>query len=140
MAKTIFLFKINNNFSSLNKENNLEIILNIFLKAQSSNFYFEQFKLIIDKIDVEIIENSIINNFENRNNFIINDNLLILHNSFKNLDEKIEFLANYIKITTSENNSLFLDFLSLYFIDLVAIELEDEKIYPLYLVKTAVLV
>ena len=37
MPKSIFLFKLNNNFNSLKKDNNLEIILNIFTKSNNNS-------------------------------------------------------------------------------------------------------
>jgi hypothetical protein len=45
MPKSIFLFNISDNFISLQKENNLEIVLDIFLKCSDSEFYKEQLKL-----------------------------------------------------------------------------------------------
>ena len=44
------------------------------------------------------------------------------------------------KIIIDGNYSLFLEYLSLYFIELIAIDVNDEKIYPLYLVKNNILV
>jgi hypothetical protein len=45
-----------------------------------------------------------------------------------------------IMLIYENENSIFLDYLSLYFVDLLAIDLEKEKIYPLYLVKGKTLV
>lgn len=140
MAKSIFLFKISDSFMSLQKENNLEIILDIFIKSKQSDFYLNQFNLIVSNLDCNVIKNNLINYFKNRNNFIIKDNSLILYNKFKDMEETICFYDNYLKIIISENTSLFLEYLCLYFVDLVAIEIDDEKIYPLHLVKSSVLV
>ena len=38
---------INKDFNSLKKDNNIDIILDIFLKAIESKFYKEQFNLMI---------------------------------------------------------------------------------------------
>jgi len=140
MTKSIFLFKINDNFSSLKKENNLDIILNIFLKTFNSNFYSEQFELIIDEIDELIIKDNLINNLKNKQNFYIFDDKLVIKNSFKESEEIIYFNNKYIKILLNDDNSLFLEYISLYFFELIAIELENEKIYPLHLVKNNILV
>ena len=45
MSKSIFLFKINNNFSFLNIEENLEILLDIYNKSLTNDFYKNQFNL-----------------------------------------------------------------------------------------------
>lgn len=140
MTKSIFLYKINDNFKSLKKENNLDIILDIFLKTFNSNFYLEQFNLIIDKIDINVIKENIINHFKNKSNFYIYEDKLILKNIFKDTEEILYFHNNYLKIINEEEFSIFLEYLSLYFIELIAIELEQEKIYPLYLVKNNILV
>ena len=140
MPKSIFLFKINDNFLSLQKENNLEIVLDIFLKSFNSEFYLEQFNLIIDELDVNHIKDNLINQFQNRTNFIEKKESLVLYNKFKDSDENIYFYNNYLKIIINDNNSMFLDYLSLYFVNLVAIEYEEEKIYPLHLVKSSILV
>lgn len=140
MAKSIFLFKINNNFKSLKNENNLDIILDIFIKSNNSKFYKEQFNLIIDDLDTNMVKNNLINNFVNKSNFIIDNNKLILKNQYMDADEEIFIYNNYLKIIIVGNYSLFLEYLSLYFIELIAINLEEEKIYPLYLVKNNILV
>lgn len=140
MAKSIFLFKINNNFKSLKNENNLDIILDIFIKSNNSKFYNEQFNLIIDDLDTNMVKNNLINNFVNKSNFIIDNNKLILKNQYMDADEEIFIYNNYLKIIIVGNYSLFLEYLSLYFIELIAINLEEEKIYPLYLVKNNILV
>ena len=59
MSKSIFLFKINKNFKSLEKENNLEIVLDTFYKSKKSIFYKKQFDLMIEDIDIESIKNNI---------------------------------------------------------------------------------
>ena len=46
MSKSIFLFEINKDFESLKKDNNIDIILDIFLKAIESKFYKEQYNLL----------------------------------------------------------------------------------------------
>ena len=140
MAKSIFLFKINNNFKSLKNEKNLDIILDIFLKSKKSEFYMEQFKLIIDDLDINIIKNNIINNFEHRSNFYINNDSFILKNQYLDNDEILFLNENNIIIKTEHNHSLFIEYLSLYFIDLIYIGIEEEKICPLYLVKNNILV
>ena len=127
MPKSIFLFNISDNFISLQKENNLEIVLDIFLKCSDSEFYKEQLKLIMGNLEINQIKNNLINYFGNRNNFI-------------NKDEIIYFYDNYLKIIINDNNSMFIEYLSLYFVNLIAIEYEEEKIYPLHLVKNNILV
>lgn len=139
MSKSIFLFNINRNFSSLKKDNNLDIILDIFLKSFKINFYKKQFNLIIDNIDIELIKDNILSYFKNKSNFINDNNKFIFHNLYKESKEYIEFNNNFIKIEY-DDKSIFLEYLSIYFIDLIAIELEDEKIYPLHLVKNNILV
>ena len=57
MSKSIFLFKINKNFTFLNNDNNLEILLDIYFKSLHNDFYKEQFKLFIDDIDINLIKN-----------------------------------------------------------------------------------
>ena len=47
---------------------------------------------------------------------------------------------NFLIIKTEEENSIFLEYLSTYFVELIAIELENKKIYPLHLVKNPSLV
>lgn len=140
MAKSIFLFKINNNFKSLKNENNLEIILDIFLKSFNSDFYKEQFNLIVDELDINIIKNNIINNFKHRSNFYLDRDKLVLKNQYLDNDEILYLSNKYIKINLENNYSSFIEYLSLYFIDLIYIDIEEEKIYPLYLVKNNVLV
>ena len=140
MPKSIFLFNISDNFISLQKENNLEIVLDIFLKCSDSEFYKEQLKLIMGNLEINQIKNNLINYFGNRNNFINKENFFILHNKFKDEDEIIYFYDNYLKIIINDNNSMFIEYLSLYFVNLIAIEYEEEKIYPLHLVKNNILV
>ena len=139
MSKSIFLFKLNDNFKSLLKENNIDIILEIFCRAISSNFYKEQFHLMIDEINEEIIKNNIYNFFKNNDNFFIEKNSFIIHNIYKDNNEIIYFNKNYVNIIYEEN-SLFLDYLNTFFIDLIAINLKEKKIYSLHLVKNNILV
>lgn len=139
MSKSIFLFEINKDFESLKKDNNIDIILDIFLKAIESKFYKEQFNLMIKNIDIEIIKNNIINYFKNKENIIFKNDSFIIHNNYKETDEEIYFYNNHLKIIYHDK-SIFLEYLSMYFINLLAIELEDKKIYPLYLVKSNILV
>ena len=139
MSKSIFLFEINKDFESLKKDNNIDIILDIFLKAIESKFYKEQFNLMIKNIDIEIIKNNIINYFKNKENIIFKNDSFIIHNNYKETDEEIYFYNNHLKIIYYDK-SIFLEYLSMYFINLLAIELEDKKIYPLYLVKSNILV
>ena len=140
MSKSIFLFKINDNFLSLQKENNLEIVLDIFLKSFNSNFYKEQFNLILENLDTNSIKENILSYFNNKPSFLNNNQNLIVHNKFKDEDETLQFYDKYLKINLNGYNSIFLEYLSLYFVDLIVIELEEEKIYPLHLVKTNILV
>ena len=139
MSKSIFLFEINKDFESLKKDNNIDIILDIFLKPIESKFYKEQFNLMIKNIDIEIIKNNIINYFKNKENIIFKNDSFIIHNNYKETDEEIYFYNNHLKIIYYDK-SIFLEYLSMYFINLLAIELEDKKIYPLYLVKSNILV
>ena len=139
MSKSIFLFEINKDFKSLKKDNNIDIILDIFLKAIESKFYKEQFNLMIKNIDIEIIKNNIFNYFKNKENIIFKNDNFIIHNNYKETDEEIYFYNNHLKIIYYDK-SIFLEYLSMYFINLIAIELEDKKIYPLYLVKSNILV
>ena len=139
MSKSIFLFEINKDFESLKKDNNIDIILDIFLKAIESKFYKEQFNLMIKNIDIEIIKNNILNYFKNKDNIILKNDSFIIYNNYKETDEEIYFYNNHLKIIYYDK-SIFLEYLSMYFINLLAIELEDKKIYPLYLVKSNILV
>ena len=139
MSKSIFLFKLNNNFSSLKLENNLEIFLDIFLKSTNNEFYKEQFNLMIDTLEINNIKNNLYKYFIKKTNFIIDENEFIINKFYKESNEKIIFYDKYIKIEYIEK-SIFLEYLSLYYIDLLVIELEDEKIYPLHLVKSNILV
>ena len=139
MSKSIFLFEINKDFNSLKKDNNIDIILDIFLKAIESKFYKEQFNLMIKNIDIEIIKNNVFNYFKNKENFYVDNEKFLIHNIYKENDEIIYFYNNYLKIIY-DDKSIFLEYLSLYYIDLLVIELEDEKIYPLHLVKSNILV
>lgn len=140
MPKSIFLFKLNNNFSSLEKDNNLEIILDIFLKSNENKFYKKQFNLMMDEIDSNIIRNNIISNFNTKSNFYIYEDKCIFKNIYKNKEEIIYFNKNFIQINYDDEKSILLDYLSLYFIDLILIDLLEEKIYPLHLVKNTILV
>lgn len=139
MSKSIFLFEINKDFSSLKKDNNIDIILDIFLKAIESKFYKEQFNLMIKNIDIEIIKNNVFNYFKNKENFYVDNEKFLIHNIYKENDEIIYFNNNYLKIIY-DDKSIFLEYLSMFFIDLIAIDLEDKKIYPLHLVKSNILV
>ena len=139
MSKSIFLFKLNNNFSSLKLENNLEIFLDIFLKSTNNEFYKEQFNLMIDTLEINNIKNNLYKYFIKKTNFIVDENEFIINKFYKESNEKIIFYDKYIKIEYIDK-SIFLEYLSLYYIDLLVIELEDEKIYPLHLVKSNILV
>ncbi len=140
MSKSIFIFKLNSNFFSLQKENNLSIVLETFLNTKHSDFYLEQFKLMMDELDVTKIKFNLVNYFNNKSNFKINNNSLLLYNLFNNNEEIIEFKTNYLLINLTEEKSLFLEYLSLYYFDLIAIEIEMKNIYPLHLVKSKILV
>ena len=139
MSKSIFLFKLNNNFSSLKLENNLEIFLDIFLKSTNNEFYKEQFNLMIDTLEINNIKNNLYKYFIKKTNFIVDENEFIINKFYKESNEKIIFYDKYIKIEYIDK-SIFLEYLSLYYIDLLVIELEDEKIYQLHLVKSNMLV
>lgn len=139
MSKSIFLFKLNNNFSSLKLENNLEIFLDIFLKSTNNEFYKEQFNLMIDTLEINNMKNNLYKYFIKKTNFIVDENEFIINKFYKESNEKIIFYDKYIKIEYIDK-SIFLEYLSLYYIDLLVIELEDEKIYPLHLVKSNILV
>ena len=78
MSKSIFLFEINKDFNSLKKDNNIDIILDIFLKAIESKFYKEQFNLMIKNIDIEIIKNNIFNYFKNKENFYVDNEKFLI--------------------------------------------------------------
>ena len=54
MSKSIFLFKINNNFISLQKENNLDIILDTFIKSKTDYFYSVDMRLVEDNSVFEL--------------------------------------------------------------------------------------
>lgn len=139
MAKSIFLFKINDNFLSLKNQNNLDIILDTFLKSKESDYLKKQFNLMINKLDNNIKYN-IINYFNDKDNFENINNTLILKNVYKNINEELKINDNFLIIKTEEENSIFLEYLSTYFVELIAIELENKKIYPLHLVKNPSLV
>ena len=139
MSKSIFLFEINKNFKSLKEGNNIEILLDIFLNAFESTFYKEQFGLIVQNINADLIKNNLYNYFKNKENFSSLNDRFIYYNAYKENEEIIYFYNNHIKIIYNDK-SLFLEYISTFFIDLIAIELEDKKIYPLHLVKNNILV
>ena len=91
MSKSIFLFKLNNNFSSLKLENNLEIFLDIFLKSTNNEFYKEQFNLMIDTLEINNIKNNLYKYFIKKTNFIIDENEFIINKFYKESNEKIIF-------------------------------------------------
>ena len=80
MSKSIFLFKINNNFSFLNIEENLEILLDIYNKSLTNDFYKNQFNLIIDEIDINLVKENLLNLILPKSNSFIEDNKIIIKN------------------------------------------------------------
>lgn len=140
MSNSIFIFKLNNNFKSLQKEKSLDIVLDTFYKSYNSDFYQKQLNLMIENINIKDIKNNVYNHFKNKDIFCFDNDNFYIHNPFKDEDETLEFYENYLLINKEGNNSLFLDYLSIYFIDFIAIEIENEKIYPLHLVKNYSLV
>jgi hypothetical protein len=139
MSKSIFLFKLNNNFSFLNNEENLEILLDIYYKSLANEFYKSQLNLLIDEIDINLIKDNLLNLILSKSNSIVEENKIIIKNEYKNQEEKLFLFNNYLKLEFIEK-SIILEYLSLYFIDLIAIDTEEEKIYPLHLVKSNILV
>lgn len=140
MSNSIFIFKLNNNFKSLQNEDSLDLILDTFYKSYNSEFYQKQLNLMIENINIDEIKANILNYFKNKDIFHYHNNSFYIHNPFKNEDETLEFFDNHFLITKEGQNSLFLDYMCLYFIDYIAIEIENEKIYQLQLVKNNVLV
>ena len=140
MSNSIFIFKLSNNFISLKNNNSLDIILDTFYKSYNSEFYQKQLNLMIENIDIEDIKIKINNYFKNKDIFNFKNNSFYIHNSFKNEDEILEFYDNHFLLTIEGKNSLFVDYISLYLIDYIAIEIENEKIYQLQLVKNNILV
>ena len=133
MKEYVFL-RINNDFKDLFNSDNLNAFLELYYRRDESVFYKEQFKLFLTRNKNKEIINYLKGKLNNRNELVIENNVLKLSNDFNNTKEGLELNDNYLKVNGNFDKSIFGKYLCEYDSDFLMIDLNKSKIERLVLV------
>lgn len=134
--KQFIFYSIKKSFNIILKKEMLCVFLELITRGYDDEFYKKQIKHLINKIDKEEMERNIINEFSSLTNFSINsDGEFIIKHNFFDSKESLKIYDNYIELKCLNNNSKFLNFLSLHYHDLLVLNINEKEIIPLRLVK-----
>ena len=133
MKEYVFL-RINDKFRDLFANQNLSSFLELYNRREESVFYKEQFRLFLEKNKQKEIIAYLKEKLDNRNDLTIENNKLILRNSYNENNEVLELRDNFLIINGDFDKSVFAKYLSEYDSDFLRIDLNNNKIQRLILV------
>ncbi len=132
------IYSINKDFKSLCKNSMLNVLYDIITRDLQDDFYYDQLNEIVEKIDKEELTCKLIEEFSLKRNFVINDkHEFILKNNYSSHYEKLIINDNSIYIESNKTNSLFLQFISMYYPELIVLDEVNKELKPISLVNLA---
>lgn len=130
--KEIVFYQINDRFKNVFNKDSLKVFLEIYKRINESDNVKRQFELFIDEISFIGLNELIDKRFSDKDGFYkVDHNQYKIKNLITNYEETITIYDTFIKLTYTSKTSLFLDFISLYFPSMVAINLEINEIVSL---------
>lgn len=135
MQNRYSFYLISEKFKILEADRYLAIVLSYLEKKETSNFYQQQFDLLMDNIDSEKLYNQICLRFKERKDFSYENCEVVIRNDIAETYEKMIIKTNLIYLEYTSSKSVFYDFLALYYPDLIAFNERNKELLPLRLVK-----
>lgn len=126
--KRYYFYLIEDDFYSLFKGDNLKAFLELFYRKEDSTYYERQFSLFVKEIDNKKVNNLLVDKYNGRKDFVIENNKYMLDNFITSNKEILRLYHNYIYVETDYEVSPFITTLGDNFPDLVAIDINNYKI------------
>lgn len=134
MEKYTF-YLINQRFKNIFRGELLKVFYSLELSKDENEVNSNQFNLFVEEINVTGVKNLIINKFSNHKNFSYVDRVFKLNNALTGEYEVLIIEAKSIILNHCTKNSNFLDFLALYYPNLIKIDHTNSNIMSMSLVK-----
>ena len=132
--KKYYFYLIQDDFYGLFKGDNLNAFLEMFFRKEESSYYDKQFEFFVKELDVNKIKDVLIEKFNIRKDFVIENNKYMLDNFITSNKEILKLYHNYVVVETDYEVSPFINVLGDNFPDLVGIDVNNYKIERIGLV------
>ena len=133
--KQFIFYDIKSSFKPLLRKEMLYVFLDLISRDNLNDFETIQINNLVEYIDKEEFTSKIIEEFSVSKQFSYdNDGNYILNNEILNEIEVLSIKENHLILECINENSKFLNFISLYYPDFIVINLDNKQISSLRLV------
>ncbi len=130
--KNIIFYQINDKFKNVFNRDSLKVFLDIQKRSLECDNVKRQFDMFVENISLDSVNTLIEERFSDKEEFAkIENNCYRIKNLITQDEETIVVSNNFISLNYSGKHSLFLDFISLYFPTMVAINVNTNDIVSL---------